>query len=145
MDERAELARWRERGESAQGRDDEFYLKELRKVADPGNASREDVMVFASRLMLYPPYYDLPFAGRYTGCTFREAIALSRLDPVVRLVALQKSREVLVFGAGRGDAMTATAKAYSVFLVELARGKLSDADLETMLTAADEMLKGLVP
>jgi len=144
LDERAELARWRDRGEFAEGRDDEFYLKELRKVTDPGNASREDVLVFASRLMLYPPYYDLPFGGRYTGCTFRDAIALSRLDPVVRLVALQKSREVLVFGAGRGDAMTATAQAYSAFLVELARGKLSDEDLETMLLSADEMLKGLV-
>lgn len=143
-DERAELMRWREKGEFAEGRDDEYYLKQLRKVADPGNASREDVLVFASRLMLYPPYYNLPFCGRYTGCTFREAIELAKKDPVVRFVAVSKAREVLVFGAGRGDQMSAAAEAYASFLREVARGEKSAAELEEMLTDAEQKLKGVV-
>lgn len=143
-DERAELRLWRENGVAAEGRDDEYYLKQLRKVADPGRASREDVAVFASRLMLYPPYYSLPFCGRFTGCSFREAIGLSKIDPVVRLVAAQKSRELLVFGGGRGERMTDAAQAYSDFLVELARGKMSAEELEAMLFEADAKLKGVV-
>lgn len=140
-DERAELKRWRELGVAAEGHDDEYYLKQLRKVSNPGHASREDVAVFASRLMLYPPYYSLPFCGRFTGCTFRDAIELSKTDPVVRLAAVKKSRELLVFGGGRGDRMTAAAQAYSDFLVELARGKISAEELGTMLSEADDKLK----
>ena len=134
-DDRAELARWREQGEFAEGRDDEYYLNVLRKIIEPGNASRQDVLLFASRLMLYPPYYDLPFCGRYTGCTFREAIALSKEDPVVRFVAARKVNEVLLFGGGRGARMTAASEAYADFLKELAKGEKSVEELEAMLAA----------
>ena len=65
QDDRAELAAWRERGEYADGMDDEGYLKMLRRVMTPGRASREDVLVFASRLMLYPPWHAMPFCGKY--------------------------------------------------------------------------------
>jgi len=143
-DDRAELARWREQGEFAEGRDDEYYLKQLRKVATPGRASREDVLVFASRLMLYPPYYSIPFCGRYAGCTFHEAIELSKLDPVVRFMAARKATEVLVFGGGRGDEMTDASKAYANFLLEVARGEKSSDELEKMLSDAEEKLKGVV-
>ena len=144
MDDRAELARWRTSGEFAEGRDDEYYLKELRKVSDPGRASREDVLVFASRLMLYPPYYDLPFCGRYTGCTFREAIALSKVDPVVRFTAARKINEVLLFGGGHGERMTAASEAYADFLRELAKGERSVEELEALLAQADQRLKEVV-
>lgn len=143
-EERGELARWRERGEFVDGRDDEYYLNVLRKIIEPGNASRQDVLLFASRLMLYPPYYDLPFCGRYTGCTFREAIALSKEDPVVRFVAARKVNEVLLFGGGRGARMTAASEAYADFLKELAKGEKSVEELEAMLALAERMLKEVV-
>jgi hypothetical protein len=143
-EERGELARWRERGEFAEGRDDEYYLKSLRKVSDPGTASTQDVLVFASRLMLYPPYYALPFGGRFAGCTFSEAIELSKVDPVVRFAAARKINEILLFGGGRGERMTAAAEAYAEFLKELARGEMSSEELWKMLSEADEKLKGVV-
>ena len=141
-DERAELKRWREQGAFEEGRDDEYYLKLLRSVLAPGIASHEDAVNFASRLRLYPEYYGTPFAGRYASLSFEDAIDVVKEDETVRFVALQKVKELLLFGGGRGDRMTAAVLAYGIFLTELAKGEKSDEDLRKILSAAEEMLRG---
>ena len=140
-DERAELARWRERGEFAEGRDDEYYLMQLRKVLAPGEASREDVLNFASRLRLYPAYYSEPFCGRYDTLSFEEAIELSKADLLVRLAAVRKVTELILYGGGRGEKMTAAVQAYGYFLTEVAKGEKSADELRRMLAEAEQKLK----
>lgn len=140
-DERAELARWRENGEFAEGRDDEYYLMQLRKVLAPGEASREDVLTFASRLRLYPTYFGLPFCGQYDSLSFDEAIELSKTDMLVRLAAVRKVTELILYGGGRGDKMTAAVQAYGFFLTEVAKGEKSSDELRKMLAEAEEKLK----
>lgn len=140
-DERAELARWRERGEFADGRDDEYYLMQLRKVLAPGEASREDVLTFASRLRLYPTYFGLPFCGQYDSLSFDEAIELSKTDILVRLAAVRKVTELILYGGGRGDKMTEAVQAYGFFLTEVAKGEKSVDELRKMLAEAERKLK----
>ena len=140
-DERAELAQWRERGEFAEGRDDEYYLKQLRSVLAPGVASREDVLTFASRLRLYPEFYGLPFCGRYESLSFDEVIDLAKDDFVVRLAAVRKVTEILLYGGGRGDKMNVAVQAYGRFLTEVARGEKSPDELRKMLAEAEMKLK----
>jgi hypothetical protein len=139
--ERAELARWRESGIFAEGRDDEYYLKQLRKILAPGEASHEDVLVFASRLRLYPAYYGMPFDGQYDSLSFDEAIDLSKTDMLVRLAAVRKVTELILYGGGRGDKMTAAVQAYGYFLTEVAKGAKSADELRKMLADAEEKLK----
>lgn len=140
---RAELADWRDRGVYAPGRDDEDYLRVQRKVLKPGCAEADDVLTFASRLRLYPTAYALPFCGKYESCTFAEAIPLARRDPSVRFAAFVKSRQVPIFGGGRGPELAAAADAYADFLMELARLEKTETELAALLAEADKKLKGL--
>jgi len=121
-------------------RDDEEGLKLMRKILVPGKASRRDVLTFASRLYLYPPSYDLRFAGRHDCLSFREALKFAKIDPLVRLVALVKAPDLPVLGGGRGDELTAAAEAYRVFLSELAKQEKDEDELKELLDEADEKL-----
>lgn len=140
-DERAELAMWRLNGVAESGHSDEFFLKQMRKVMVPGVAAPEDVLLFASRLRLYPALYSEPFCGRYTSLSFDDAIDLAKDDADLRLAAVRKVTEILLFGGGHGDAMTEAVKAYGFFLVELAKGEKSADELRAMLANAERMLK----
>ena len=143
-DIQAEVAAWRERGEYAEGRTDDDYLKLLRGVHLPGVATRADVLTFASRLYLYPPLYATPFCGKYTSCPFREAVSIAREDFAVRRAALAKMLSLLVFGQGHGEAMNDAVKAYVKFLAELAKLKLPEEELLKLLDDADAKLKGVL-
>lgn len=144
-DEYRELADWRDRGIYSGGRDDEDYLKLLRRVKNPGETRAEDVTLFASRLFLYPAQYAMPFCDRYSACTFREAIDYAPLDMKVRLVAKRKSTELLVSGAGHDEKLAAAVSAYATFLNELAALEKSREELIAMLERADELLAAAVP
>ena len=143
-DDRCDLALWRTQGVYTAGRDDEAYLTLQRKVLTPGRAAPEDAAVFASRLSLYAPYYALPFAGEFSGCSFDEAIELAARDPIVRYAAIRKIPEVVLYGGGRGEKMTAAVDAYVAFLQALATGRSEPAELRELLSQADEKLKGAV-
>ena len=110
-------------------------LRLLRKVISPGRTSQTDLRIFASRLLLYPPFYDKMFAGNRNGCAFREAIALSP-DPCVRQVAACKAREIPLYAIGRGEELQQASLAYMEFLMALARGE-DRARLAALLDAAD--------
>ena len=140
-DERAELEGWLTGGEVRHGRRDaEHYLALMRKIIEPGVASRRDVLVFASRLFLYPPRYDRPFLGRLRSLSFRQAAKYAVLDPLVRAVARQKASEVVIFGGGRGEKLLAAAAAYSEFLMELSKGDLKEGEMLALLDDADVKL-----
>jgi len=121
-------------------RDDEEGLRLMRKIIEPGKSSRRDVLTFASRLYLYPPAYDLRFLGRFDCLSFREALKFAKIDPAIRVLALLKSRELPLFGGGRGDELAVAAEGYRVFLVELVKQEKDEAELEDLLDAADEKL-----
>jgi len=121
-------------------RDDEEGLRMMRKIIEPGKASRRDVLTFASRLYLYPPAYDVRFLGKFSVLSFREALKFAKIDPTVSLMALIKSRDLPVMGGGRGDELAAAAEAYRVFLVELGIQKRDDDELKALLDEADEKL-----
>lgn len=141
-DEYRELAEWYagRRGKE----DDEKFLKLQRSVLVPGVATRHDVEMFASRLYLYPPVFNDLFAGRFDCVSFREAIALSKLDPRIRLVAYQKIQEVALYSGGHGEKMSAAGDAYVRFLNDLVAYKKTEAELTAELDAADELLKGVL-
>ena len=120
---------------------DEEHLTLMRKVLEVGVASRRDVQTFASRLFLYPPIFGDPFEGGLRELSFREAIPLAKKDPRIRLLATRKAMEVAVFGAGRGEAMSAAAEAYVGFLKDLSLGETSEKDLSDALTNADKCLE----
>ncbi len=143
-DIQAEVAAWRERGEYAEGKTDDDYLKMLRGVHLPGVATKADVSTFASRLFLYPELYAMPFCGKYAACSFREAVPLAKEDPLVRLAAYQKIQSLMLFGSGHGDKMNEAVEAYAKFLLELARFKLSGEELLNLLDSADTKLKGVL-
>jgi len=143
-DLQAEVAAWRERGEYADGRTDDDYLKLMRGVHLPGVATEADVLTFASRLYLYPVVYGAPFCGKYTSCPFREAIVLAKQDPAVRFAAFAKIQSLGLFGQGHGDAMNEAVTAYMKFLAELATLKLSEEELAKLLNDADNKLKGVL-
>ena len=140
MERRRELEEWL-RGEG--GHDDEEALALMRKVLEPGVASERDVLVFASRLQLYPETFDRPFVGGRTSLSFRESIEAAGKDPRVRLAAYLKSNELAVFGGGRGEGLARAAESYTLFLRELVRGKMSQSELSAMLDRADELLRSV--
>lgn len=140
----AEVRDWRERGVYTEGRTDEDYLKLMRGIHSPGHASAEDVTTFASRLFLYPLAYDAPFCGKFSACSFREAVTLAAEDPQIRYAAYLKRGEIMAYGGGRGDRMTSAAAAYGVFLFELARCQLKAEELLKLLDDADMKLKGVL-
>lgn len=137
-DAERELQDWLD-GKPVEG-DDEKYLRLVRTVQIPGRASPNDVLRYASRLMLYPPLFHAPFCGKYRSCTFREAIDMTSTDPRVRIQAYLKVSDVMAFACGRGDALAAAATAYSDFLRALAVNKSSREELAKMLDDADAKL-----
>ena len=137
----ADIAAWREEGVYRRGRDDEDYLALRRKVLRPGFATREEILTFSARLVLLPAYADAPFRGKYRELEFREALYLAKDDLLVRLAALRKADELLVWGGGRGERLSAAAAAYSDFLRALARGDTELKELDRMLSAAEDKLK----
>ena len=139
-EEYAALKLWATDGVYRNGWDDEEYLKRLRRVKEPGKARYEDVLHFASRLHLYPAHYGEPFCGKYSSCTFKDAIKYAKIDINVRKAALAKSTEVVVFGGGRGERLSEAARVYSQFLIALASGKVKEETLFALLSYADEKL-----
>ena len=138
MDERELLEQWLagQRGEM----DDEEGLRLMRKIIKLGRASRRDVLTFASRLYLYPPQFDLLFAGQFDKLSFREAISCVKADPNVRLVAAYKSRELPIFAGGRSEELQKAAEGYQQFLFELAKGEKTSDELRALLDDADTKL-----
>lgn len=137
FDERMKLEDWL----AGRGmKDDEEGLRLMRKVFEPGKSSPRDVLIFASRLFLYPPQYDLRFLGKYDRLSFSEAIRFGRIDPFVRIVAYRKSLELPVLGGGRSPELAAAAESYSRFLMEFAKGETDERELKTLLAEADEKL-----
>ena len=120
--------------------DDEEGLKLMRKVFEPGRASRRDILIFASRLYLYPPQRDARFLGRFDCLSFREALKFGRIDPLVRLMAYDKANALPVLGGGRGEELTAAADAYRTFLLEFAKGDKGEQELLALLDDADVKL-----
>ncbi len=125
-----------------EGRGDyEEGLRLLRKVIEPGKASCRDVLTFAARLYLYPPQYDLRFLGRYDRLSLREALAVGRGDLGVRMMALSKADETVVFGGGKSPELYRAAQLYSAFLREFARNERSAEDLAALLESAETALE----
>lgn len=124
--------------------DDEKGLLLLRKVLEPGVASRRDILTFASRLCLYPQTFDAKFVGGSDTLSFQDAIKFAKIDPQVRLQAVLKAGELPVWAGGRGEELANAAVGYGQFLLALAKGEKSEAELEEMLAGADEKLKELL-
>ena len=137
LDERMKLEDWL----AGRGtRDDEEGLRMMRRVFEPGKSSPRDVLIFASRLYLYPPQYDIRFLGRFDRLSFREAVKLGRTDPLVRVVAYQKSFDMPVLGGGKSPELASAANAYREFLLAFAKGETDEKGLLALLDAADEQL-----
>lgn len=119
----------------------ERMIARMRKVIEPGVASRRDVLIFASRLCLYPRTFDEKFLGGADVLSFAEAIALAKVDPRVRFLALFKAKEMPLYGGGRGEVMNDAAASYMTFLLDLAKGEKSDAELASELEVAELKLK----
>ena len=141
-DERAKLDDWLS-GQlpSPTPEDDEANLARMRKVLEPGVASRTDIRIFASRLYLYPVEFDLLFCGRFDCLSFREAVACSKVDPHVRIAAFRKSGLLVALGGGHGERMSEAVKLYFEFLQELAKGEKDEKELLATLDLADAKLK----
>ena len=126
-----------EKDAAAQDRVSDYrLLRLLRKVISPGRAAQTDLRIFASRLLLYPSFYDKMFGGISHGCTFREAVESFSEDPEVRMVASRKAREVPLHAIGKGEELQQASLAYMEFLQALARGE-KVARLLELLDAAD--------
>ena len=135
----AVLAAWR-KGEKV-SESDEACLKLSRSVLQPGLARPEDVLQFAARLTLYPPYHGYPFLGRYAYLSFEEAIDLAKEAPLIRFVAYRNAPLMIVYAGGRTPELAAAGQAYSDFLFELARYQLSADELKKRLQKANDLLK----
>jgi len=136
------LADWSQCGKYVEDLDDEDYLKLSRKVLLPGRLTKHELTNFVSRLFLYPIAYDAPFCGKYTSLDFETAVRLRKKDLTIRFAAFIKSKQVLLFGAGRGEELRAAAEAYSEFLTELGRDEKSDGELLALLATAEDRLRG---
>ncbi len=135
----AELSRWLN-GQTVD-KDDEHYLRLVRKVLKPGVAYPSDVLRFASSLQIYPEVFSAPFCGRYASCTFHDAIDLAQKDVRIRFLALSKaSSSIYVFAVGRGESLSQAAIAYAEFLRALAAYQKTPEELRDMLADADEKL-----
>ena len=137
IDERMKLEEWL----AGRGtKNDEEGLRMMRRVFEPGKSSPRDILIFASRLYLYPPQHDIRFLGRFDRLSFREAVRFGRIDPIVRLVACRKALELPVLGGGRSPELAAAANAYQTFLFEFAKGEKDEKGLKALLDDADEKL-----
>jgi len=144
IDERQRLQDWLLKGRHVPGTgsvdDDEEHLALMRRVIDPGYASRLDVIIFASRLYLYPHSYDSPFLGRYRFLDFRQAVRFVKQDFRIRFMARAKAGDLVALGGGRSESMLNAANRYSEFLVALAAGEKSEEELLDLLDKADIQL-----
>ncbi len=140
MDRYADLANW-ETGYPTEQSDDEFYLQMARKIFKPGVAYPPDVLRFASRLYFYPDVFSVPFCGKYHSCTYREAIDRVSQDLRIRLLAFAKIQDILLFGGGRGETLSAAAAAYADFLRALAAYQKTPEELHKLLDVAENKLK----
>ena len=122
---------------------DERLARLTRAVLSPGRASRWDLKVFASRLLLYPAEFDRNIGANGASCTFREAIARAADDPALRAAAARKAREMPFTALGRGSALAEAAEAYRQFLTALARGE-DPAALRRLLDLADAQLQEIL-
>lgn len=132
-DERRGLERWL----AGEDGDDELNLKRMLKVFEPGKAAPRDILIFASRLYLYPPFYDQSFAGGVKCVDFRTAAKGAAADPRIRLVAATRANEMVMFGGGKGETLAVAADLYRQFLLELAGGEKGEAELLAILDEAD--------
>ena len=121
-------------------KDDEEGLRLMRRVFEPGKSSPRDILIFASRLYLYPPQHDVRLLGKFDRLSFRDAVRFGRIDPLVRILAYQKAVELPVLGGGRSPELAAAADAYQAFLFAFARGETDEKRLKALLDDADEML-----
>ena len=122
---------------------DERFAKLTRAVLSPGRASRWDLKVFTSRLLLYPAEFDKNIGANRTSYTFREAIALAAEHPAIREAAARKAREMPFCAIGRGQALADVSEAYRKFLTGLARGGNPD-ELGRLLDDAETLLQEIL-
>ena len=135
--EREELAKWLAgRG----GISDEEALARMRRVSEPGRAILSEVLVFASRLFLYPRYHDEKFVGKFDCLSFKDAVKFAKIDPRIRLAAYEKANLLPGYGNGRGERMQVAALRYGAFLRELAACEKSEEELLRTLEKADAEL-----
>ena len=136
-DERRELEEWLNgRGKIS----DEEALKRMRKIIEPGVASRRDILTFASRLSLRPRYYDELLLDKYRSLTFGELIKVGGDDKELRALAVEKAQELIIFGGGRGEALSRSSLAYAYLLSEFVKGEKSQEELLVILEKADSLL-----
>lgn len=150
-DERAALERWLEGkiekdfdgavGEDGLFAEAEANLARMRKVLEPGVASKRDILIFASRLHLYPRTLDEKFIGGADVLSFEDAIEVAEVDPRVKFLAFFKKNELTVFAGGRGEYLAHAAEAYNEFLDALAKGEKSEKELRELLKIANLKLK----
>ncbi len=117
---------------------DERLVRLTNSVLSPGRASPWDLTVFASRLLLYPPFFDKIYGANRTCCTFAEAIAFVEERPEIRRAAFRKAREVPLYAIGRGDELAAAAFAYRDFLLALSQEKEGPERCRALLATAQE-------
>lgn len=139
-DMRNDLTNWKLRGQTAGGgtvgeADDEAHIALMKRIIEPGVASTFDILVFDSRLMLYAPYFDQPFANGSTALSFREAACRVADEPRLRALAYTKTTDIIALGAGRSPALRLAALHYAKFLAALAEG---DAETPALLALLDE-------
>ncbi|MBR4654300.1 MAG: hypothetical protein IKO72_13150 [Kiritimatiellae bacterium] len=111
-------------------------VRMLRKVISPGRTAPADLHIFASRLLLYPSFYDKMFGDSHFGCTFRDAVALAANEPEIRIAAARKAQEVPLYALGRGEELQQASLAYRDFLLALSGGE-SPVRLTALLEGAE--------
>ena len=120
---------------------DERLVRLTNSVLSPGMASPWDLTVFASRLLLYPPFFDKIYGADRTSCTFEEALTLAQDDPALRRAAFRKAREVPLYAIGRGDELAAAAFAYRDYLLALSQGDAAQERLKELLGKAQGLMR----
>ncbi len=119
---------------------DEHLARLTRSVLEPGDCGIFELDIFASRLFLYSPTFDVKMFDGRAVCSFREALYGDGSNLMVRAAAFMKSREIPLYAIGRGDELQAAAAAYERFLLGVAAGE-ERAKLEEMLDTADARLE----
>lgn len=117
---------------------DRHMLKLRLAVLVPGKATPEDVRTFASRLLLYPPFFDISFPDGQKAMPFRFAIKHAS-NPVVRASAVMRLRGLELTVIGRSEKLVEAAKSYVRFLRALALREDADS-LTEKLDEADALL-----
>jgi len=110
---------------------DAHMLKYRQTVLVPGQSTPEDVRTFASRLLLYPPFFDISFSDGRKACPLRLAIR-NASDPHVRVAAFVKQRGLALTVIGRGELLVKASESYIRFLKALAAGEDKDSLVEKL-------------